>query len=62
MTLSMILICLKNKLNSLVPDLKGGIFSTKILKYVPFAIAKMNSKNFSLKKMIWYFVMMIALD
>ena len=31
------------------------------MKYVPFAIANMNSKNFSLKKMIWYFVMIIAL-
>ena len=33
----------------------GGIFSTKVLKYVSFPIAEMSSKNFSLKKTIWYF-------
>jgi len=27
------------------------------MKYVTFAITKKNSKNFSLKKTIWYFVM-----
>jgi len=40
--------------------LKGRIF-TKILKYVSFEIAKMNPKNFSLKKTIRHFVMMFAL-
>jgi hypothetical protein len=30
--------------------LKCGIFSTQILKYISFAIAKTNSKNHSLKK------------
>jgi hypothetical protein len=54
-TLSMIWICLKNKPNSHVPNY------TKILKHVTFAITKLNSKNFSLKKTIWYFVMMFAL-
>jgi hypothetical protein len=29
--------------------------------YVCFAIAKMNSKNFSVKKTIWYFVMVFTL-
>jgi hypothetical protein len=31
------------------------------MKYVSLAIAKMNSIKFSLKKTIWYFVMMFAL-
>ena len=31
------------------------------MKYVSFEIAKMNSKNFSLKRTIWYFVMNFAL-
>jgi hypothetical protein len=35
------------------------IFYTKLLQHVSFKIAKMNSKNFSLKKMIWSCVMMI---
>ena len=35
--------------------LKGGIFSTKILQYASSANAKINSKNSSPKKMIWYF-------
>ena len=62
-------------LNDLVRDLKlskkqdelsgsriiGGIFSTKSMKCVSFEIAKTNSKNFSLKKTICYFVMMFAL-
>ena len=49
-TLSVIWICLKNKVNSLVPDWKGGIFSTEILNDVTFAIATMNSHNFSPKR------------
>jgi hypothetical protein len=47
----------KKKPNSWVGDQKHGIFSTKTTKYVTFTIAKMKSKNFSLKKTTWYFVM-----
>jgi hypothetical protein len=34
----------------LVLDKKGGMFSTKVLKYVSFANVKLNSKNISLRK------------
>ena len=41
--------------------LKGWNLLHKLLKYVSFASAEMNSKNFSLKKPKLYFVMMFAL-
>jgi hypothetical protein len=44
----------------LVPDKKGAIFSTKILNNVSFIITAINSKKFSLKKTIWYSVMMFG--
>jgi len=44
-----------------VLDSKGGMFSTKILKYVSFPIVKINSRIFSLKKTIWYFVIIFYL-
>jgi len=40
--------------------LTGWNLLHKILKYVSFATAEMNSKIFSFKKTNWYFVMMFA--
>jgi hypothetical protein len=39
----------------------GGIFCTMILKDFSIKIVKINSKNFSLNKTIWCFVIMFAL-
>ena len=52
-------------LNHLVCDLnllkkQAELLGPKIVKYVSFAITKMNSKNFCVKKMLWYFVIMFA--
>jgi hypothetical protein len=36
-------------------------FAALILEHISFAVAKISSKNFSLKKMSWYFVMVFDL-
>jgi len=59
--LSLIYICLKNKLMFWVPDCNGGMFYIMTLKDVSIKKAKISSNNFSLKKTIWYFVIMFAL-
>jgi hypothetical protein len=60
-TLALICLCLNNKLNSEVPETNGGIFSTKMLTYVSYTIAKVSSKNFSFKKTICNFLIIFVL-